>query len=195
MGGIVVNKQLTMNYPLTLATLGLMAAYCLAGPAPTNSNTLVKPMNGEESCPGPICQGGGCCPVAGWYCCPGGEHCAATPSNCPNTKLNYVSTRNVVKNIPAKGDLHQAESTPIKSKDLFKSTNKDGSCPGKICPGGRCCPHVGWYCCPGGEYCAVTPSNCPDCAGPICHDLCCPYEGWICCPNPEWCAVTPSHCP
>merc|ERR1712142_1359696 len=56
---------------------------------------------------------------------------------------------------------HQAQSSPIKPKDMFKSPNKDGSCPGPICQGGRCCPHAGWYCCPGGEYCAVTPSNCP----------------------------------
>merc|ERR1712212_341696 len=157
----VVNNQLTMNHPLTLVAIGLMAACCLAGPAPTNYKTLVKSMNGEESCPGPICEAG-CCPYEGWFCCPGGDYCAVPPSNCPDTKLNYASTRNVFKNIPAKGDLHRAESSPIKPKDMFKSTDKDGSCPGPICQGGRCCPQAGWYCCPGGEYCAITPSNCPD---------------------------------
>merc|ERR1712080_66873 len=32
-------------------------------------------------------------------------------------------------------------------------------CPGTECPGG-CCPNVGWFCCPGDEYCAASEEYC-----------------------------------
>merc|ERR1712227_576203 len=80
---------------------------------------------------------------------------------------------------------------------------------GTECPGG-CCPHVGWYCCPDGMYCAATAADCPfvakktalakmaankQCDGTECPGGCCPYVGWYCCPDGMYCAATAADCP
>jgi len=42
-------------------------------------------------------------------------------------------------------------------KKHLKQTKQD--CEGTVCPGG-CCPNVGWFCCPGDEYCAASEEYC-----------------------------------
>jgi len=70
-----------------------------------------------------------------------------------------------------------------------------------LCRGG-CCPGVfGWFCCPGGEYCAITAADCPNfarkqllalmgvgngCDGMNCkHGCCANLIGFYCCPKAE----------
>merc|ERR1719431_1451185 len=94
---------------------------------------------------------------------------------------------------------------------VFKTLEKEikQDCPGPECLGG-CCPHVGWVCCPGGEYCAASNEYCSmttiaekmilmaapkkvvkqDCPGPECPGGCCQQVGWFCCPNGESCAAS-----
>merc|ERR1712156_498741 len=81
------------------------------------------------------------------------------------------------------------------------------------CPGG-CCPNVGWFCCPGDEYCAASEEYCKkttiaekmismaapkkivkqDCPGTECPGGCCPNAGWFCCPGDEYCAASEEYC-
>merc|ERR1719223_2058190 len=35
----------------------------------------------NQDCDGTLCPGG-CCPNAGWFCCPDGEYCAASQEYC-----------------------------------------------------------------------------------------------------------------
>jgi len=86
-------------------------------------------------------------------------------------------------------------------------------CDGTECPGG-CCPYGhGWYCCPDGISCAISPAYCPNvakgktqvlvdlaankqCDGTECPGGCCPgVYGWYCCSDGNYCAVTQADCP
>merc|ERR1711874_445384 len=89
----------------------------------------------KQDCPGTECPGG-CCPNVGWFCCPGDEYCAASEEYCKKTNI-------------AEKMISMAAPKKIIKQD----------CPGTECPGG-CCPNVGWFCCPGDEYCAASEEYC-----------------------------------
>merc|ERR1712088_1263657 len=78
----------------------------------------------------------GCCPNAGWFCCPGDEYCAASEEYCKKTNI-------------AEKLISMAAAKKIVKQD----------CEGTVCPGG-CCPNAGWFCCPGDEYCAASEEYC-----------------------------------
>ena len=40
----------------------------------------------NQDCEGTVCPGG-CCPNAGWFCCPGDEYCAASEEYCKKTNF------------------------------------------------------------------------------------------------------------
>merc|ERR1711973_836074 len=40
----------------------------------------------KQDCPGIECPGG-CCPNAGWFCCPGDEYCAASEEYCKKINI------------------------------------------------------------------------------------------------------------
>ena len=40
----------------------------------------------KQDCEGTVCPGG-CCPNAGWFCCPGDEYCAASEEYCKKTNF------------------------------------------------------------------------------------------------------------
>merc|ERR1711976_97712 len=89
----------------------------------------------KQDCPGTECPGG-CCPNAGWFCCPGDEYCAASEEYCKKTNI-------------AEKLISMAAPKKIVKQD----------CPVTECPGG-CCPNAGWFCCPGDEYCAASEEYC-----------------------------------
>ena len=89
----------------------------------------------NQDCDGTVCPGG-CCPNAGWFCCPGDEYCAASEEYCKKTDV-------------AKKLISMAAPKRIVKQD----------CEGTVCPGG-CCPNAGWFCCPGDEYCAASEEYC-----------------------------------
>ena len=146
----------------------------------------------KQDCPGTECPGG-CCPNAGWFCCPGDEYCAASEEYCKKTNFAKVLI---------------AMAAPVKVQKEIKQ-----DCPGTECPGG-CCPNVGWFCCPGDEYCAASEEYCKkttiaekmismaapkkivkqDCPGTECPGGCCPNAGWFCCPGDEYCAASEEYC-
>jgi len=146
----------------------------------------------KQDCDGTVCPGG-CCPNAGWFCCPGDEYCAASEEYCK--KINFANKM-------------VAMAAP---KRLSKNTKQD--CEGTVCPGG-CCPNAGWFCCPGDEYCAASEEYCKktniadklismaaakkivkqDCEGTVCPGGCCPNAGWFCCPGDEYCAASEEYC-
>merc|ERR1712217_706175 len=129
----------------------------------------------EPRCDGPECPGG-CCPEPsyiccdnGFFCCPGDEYCAASEEYCKKVNI-------------AEKLISMAAPKKIVKQD----------CPGTECPGG-CCPNVGWFCCPGDEYCAASEEYCKktnvaeklmsmaakkivkqDCPGTECPGGCCP---------------------
>merc|ERR1712156_1145760 len=143
----------------------------------------------EKDCEGTVCPGG-CCPNVGWFCCPGDEYCAASEEYCKKTNI-------------AEKLISMAAPKKIVKQD----------CPGTECPGG-CCPNVGWFCCPGDEYCAASEEYCKktnvaeklmsmaapkkivkqDCPGTVCPGGCCPNAGWFCCPGGEYCAASEEYC-
>merc|ERR1712217_549696 len=92
----------------------------------------------KQDCPGTQCPAG-CCPNAGWFCCADNEHCAASEEYCK--KIN-IAEKLIGMAAPKK---HLQEVKP--------------DCPGTECPAG-CCPNVGWFCCPGDEYCAASEEYC-----------------------------------
>jgi len=146
----------------------------------------------KQDCPGTQCPGG-CCPNVGWFCCPGDEYCAASEEYCKKTNFAKILI---------------SMAAPVKvNKDIKQD------CPGTECPGG-CCPNVGWFCCPGDEYCAASEEYCKkttiaekmismaapkkiikqDCPGTECPGGCCPNVGWFCCPGDEYCAASEEYC-
>merc|ERR1712029_332858 len=48
----------------------------------------------------------------------------------------------------------------VAKKAVVEKMAANKQCDGTECPGG-CCPYVGWYCCPDGQYCAATAADCP----------------------------------
>merc|ERR1719400_113075 len=146
----------------------------------------------KQDCPRTECPGG-CCPNVGWDCCPGDEHCAASEEYCKRVSI-------------AEKLMSMAAPKKIVKQD----------CPGTECPGG-CCPNVGWYSCPGDEYCAASEEYCKktniaeklmsmaapkkhlqevkqDCPGTVCPAGCCPNVGWFCCSDNEHCAASEEYC-
>jgi len=96
----------------------------------------------NQDCDGTVCPGG-CCPNAGWFCCPGDEYCAASEEYCKKT------------------DVAQKLITMAAPKRFTGGYGKivKQDCEGTVCPGG-CCPNAGWFCCPGDEYCAASEEYC-----------------------------------
>jgi len=146
----------------------------------------------KQDCPGTECPGG-CCPNVGWFCCPGDEYCAASEEYCRKTNI-------------AEKLISMAAPKKIVKQD----------CPGTECPGG-CCPNVGWFCCPGDEYCAASEEYCKKtnyaekligmaaqkkfvkviiqkCTGTECPGGCCPMHNWYCCPDNIHCASSQEYC-
>merc|ERR1712217_580180 len=124
----------------------------------------------KQDCPGTVCPGG-CCPNVGWFCCPGGEYCAASEEYCKKTNIAKAI---IALAAPVKIQKEVKQGCPgteccAASEEYCKKTNiaeklismaapkkiVKQDCPGTECPGG-CCPNVGWFCCPGDEYCAAS---------------------------------------
>merc|ERR1712008_567924 len=93
----------------------------------------------KQDCEGTVCPGG-CCPNAGWFCCPGDKYCAASEEYCK------------------KADFGKILLSMVAPKKVVKKEAKQ-DCEGTVCPGG-CCPNAGWFCCPGDEYCAASEEYC-----------------------------------
>ena len=143
----------------------------------------------DQECDLPPECPGGCCPMAGWECCPDGLYCAPTLEDCPNQIQLTKMT-----------DPTQCDCGPM---------CRDGCCPN--C-GWECCPG-GYYCAPTlgdcpkkilltkkaapkqRDYGDCCYGNC-DCYGTCCPGGCC-YGGydWACCPDSIYCAATLDDCP
>merc|ERR1712021_309459 len=173
---------------MKLTVLLVLALATIAAASPFRGVVGLKGLF-EPKCEGPECPGG-CCPNVGWFCCSDNEHCAASEEYCKRVSI-------------AEKLISMAAPKKIVKQD----------CPGTVCPGG-CCPNVGWFCCPGGEYCAASEEYCTkiniaeklmsmaapkkhlqeDCPGTECPGGCCPNVGWYCCPGDEYCAASEEYC-
>merc|ERR1719162_1050049 len=146
----------------------------------------------KQDCEGTVCPGG-CCPEVGWFCCADLLSCAASEEYCKKANI-------------AEKLISMAAPKKVVKQD----------CDGTVCPGG-CCPNVGWFCCPGDEYCAASEEYCKkinfankmismaapkrlskgtkqDCDGTVCPGGCCPEAGWFCCPDYTSCAASEEYC-
>ncbi len=89
----------------------------------------------KNKVPAQVVCGSGCCPFKEWTCCSYGLTCAISMDKCP-----------------VKGDIKEIDTT------------KGGQCchaDETSCLNG-CCLESGWYCCPGGLFCASSSAaNCP----------------------------------
>merc|ERR1711936_371105 len=81
--GTVKNCCQKMRVLLLLAFLAVSAV--VGVPAVVSAH---HPLVKSTQCEGTICPGG-CCPDAGWFCCPDNINCAPTGQDCPGVCEDY----------------------------------------------------------------------------------------------------------